>query len=59
MLVIQVQEYLQECCGRLVNLVFEDKDGEDVTVDADVGWHSLVALVQVKCRTCLAVCLRH
>ncbi len=38
---------MQEYFGGLVNLVFEDNAGEDVTVDADVGWKSLVALVQV------------
>jgi hypothetical protein len=57
--VIQVQKDLQEYLGGLVHLVFEDKDGNAVTVDADVGWQSLVKLVQVKPRTCLVVCLRH
>ncbi len=55
MLAIQVQKDLQEYLGGLVNLVFEDKNGNDVTVDADVGWQSLVKLVQVKRRTRVVV----
>jgi hypothetical protein len=48
MLLSQVHKDLQESLGGLANLIFEDKDGNDVTVDADVGWRSLVTLVQVK-----------
>jgi hypothetical protein len=59
MLAIQVQKDLQEYLGGLVNLVFEDKNGNDVTVDADVGWQSLVKLVQVKRRTRVVAYLHH
>jgi hypothetical protein len=44
---VQVQRDLQEYLGGLVNLVFEDNTGNDVTVDAELGWQSLVKLIQV------------
>jgi hypothetical protein len=47
-LTFQVQRDLQEHFSSLVNLVFEDKDGSDVTVKSDLGWQSLVKFVQVK-----------
>jgi hypothetical protein len=45
---VQVQRDLQEHFGGLVNLVFEDNNGIDVTVKSEIGWQSLVKLVQVK-----------
>jgi hypothetical protein len=45
---VQVQRHLQECLGSLVNVVYEDNHGQDVTIDAERGWQSLVKLLQVK-----------
>lgn len=43
----QVQSNLQDNLGFFANLIFEDNNGDDVTVDGDVGWKALVKLVQV------------
>ena len=53
--VSQVQEELKEHLSGKVNLVFENNDGDDVTVHAELGWQSLVKLVQVKRWACLFV----
>ncbi len=45
---VQVHRDLKKYYGCPVNLVFEGNDGNDVIVDAERGWQSLVKLVQVE-----------